>query len=380
MIQADFFQDPYSSPGENRIQRSLWDRLHLDPTLFSGIAALLGCGLFILYSADNQSLNLLLRQAFWSLLGVGVMLFFAQIPPRRYQQWAPFVFSFGLALLIAVLLIGHTGKGAQRWIGVGSFQFQPSEIMKLAIPMMLARFLDYRHLPPNLVTLVLCALILAVPFALIAKQPDLGTGLIVLFTGGCVLLLSGMRWLHLCMALICMAGSVPFLWHFLHDYQRERVLTFLNPERDPLDTGYHIIQSKIAIGSGGMFGKGYLQGTQSHLQFLPEHETDFIFAVAGEELGLIGVSCLILIFTFVVMRGLYISGQAQDTFSRLLAGSLSLTFFLSYFINIGMVTGILPVVGVPLPLVSYGGSAMLTTMAMLGVLMSIHTHRKLLGR
>lgn len=379
-MSRNLTQDTYLTQTGSTLERSLWERLHIDPPLFCGITVLLSMGLFILYSADNQSWSLLTRQLLWVGISSCVMLIFAQIPPRKYYQWAPWVFSVGVLLLIAVLLVGRTSNGAQRWLGFGFFRFQPSEIVKLAMPMMLAWYLEKKSLPPTLTTLLISCVLLLIPLALVAKQPDLGTALIIVFTGICVLLLAAIPWRYVLTLLLAAACAAPFLWHFLHDYQRQRVLTFLNPELDPLGTGYHIIQSKIAIGSGGLWGKGYLHGTQSHLQFLPEHATDFIFGVVGEEFGLVGAVLLITVLTFIVLRGLYISSQAQDTFSRLLAGSLSLTFFLSFFVNIGMVTGILPVVGVPLPLISYGGSAMLTIMAGFGIMMSIHTHRNLLGR
>lgn len=380
MNQNNLLQESFASPSGNRLVRSIWEKMHIDFWLFFNILLVIAAGVLILFSADNESFVLILRQGVWIVLAVAAMLLFAQIPPERYHQWTPVIFFSGLALLAAVLVVGHTGKGAQRWLGMGSFHFQPSEIMKLAMPMMLAWVLEKRPLPPGFLMLILCGIMLIVPVALTAKQPDLGTALIILFTGITVLLLAGIRWRYVIFLVVVIGASAPFLWHFLHDYQRQRVLTFLNPESDPLGTGYHIIQSKIAIGSGGIFGKGYLQGTQSHLQFLPEHATDFIFGVCGEELGLIGSTLLILLMTGIALRGLYISTQAQDTFSRLLAGSLSLTFFLSFFVNMGMVTGLLPVVGVPLPLISYGGSSMVTIMIGFGIIMSIHTHRKLLGR
>lgn len=375
-----FFNDAHASRSATRLPRTFWTKFHIDPPLFLGIAAVLFFGLLILYSADNQSLILLARQLLWVCLALGIMFGFAQIPPQRYSQWAPWLFTVGVLMLVAVLIIGHTGKGAQRWLNLGLFRFQPSEIMKLAMPMMLAWFLDKRPLPPRLIPLLICGVLLVAPVGLTAKQPDLGTALVILFTGVWVFFLSGMRWRIMIAFILIAAVCAPVLWHFLHDYQQQRVLTFLDPERDPLGAGYHIIQSKIAIGSGGIFGKGYLHGTQSHLQFLPEHATDFIFGVVGEELGLVGSVLLILMLTFIALRGLYVATQAQDTFSRLVAGSLSLTFFLSFFVNMGMVTGILPVVGLPLPLISYGGTSMVTIMAGFGIIMSIHTHRKLLRR
>ena len=283
-------------------------------------------------------------------------------------------------LLIATLIFGHTGKGAQRWLSLGVVKFQPSEVMKLAVPMMLAWFFNDKQLPPSLGTLFLASFMLIVPVGLTAIQPDLGTAIIIASCGAAVFVLAGISWRIIITLLIAAFFSLPVLWHFfMHDYQRERVLTFLSPERDPLGSGYHIIQSKIAIGSGGIFGKGWLNGTQSHLQFLPEHATDFIFAVCGEEFGLIGGISLVILFLILVLRGLRISTVGQDTFSRLLAGSISLMFFISFFVNIGMVSGILPVVGLPLPLVSYGGTSMVTIMAGFGIIMSVYTHRKLLG-
>lgn len=369
----------YHSPS-NRLNRTLWEKLHIDPFLLSGLLMLITVGIIILYSADGASIAVLFRQGIRLGAAFVVMLIFAQIPPRKYYQWAPYVFTFGILLLTATLIIGHTGKGAQRWLSLGVVKFQPSEVMKLAVPMMLAWFFSDKQLPPKLGTLLLASLMLIFPVILTALQPDLGTAIIIACCGAAVFVLAGIRW-RLIMALaIAAVCSFPVLWHFMHDYQRERVLTFLNPERDPLGSGYHIIQSKIAIGSGGVFGKGWLNGTQSHLQFLPEHATDFIFAVSGEEFGLIGGIILITLFMILVLRGLRISSIAQDTFSRLLAGSISLMFFISFFVNIGMVSGILPVVGVPLPLISYGGTSMVTILAGFGIIMSIYTHRKLLGR
>lgn len=374
------FSDSRSFISSRRLSRSIWELLHIDIPLLIGLLVVMALGLLILYSADNRSLVLLGRQATWALIALVTMLVFAQIPPREYNLWAPWLYGLGVLLLVAVLLMGHTGKGAQRWLNLGIFRFQPSEILKLAVPMTLAWYFDKKSLPPSFLSLIVCAALLFVPVMLTAKQPDLSTAVVIAMTGLCVLFFAGIRIRFIIILLILVGAAAPFLWHHLHDYQQQRVLTFLNPERDALGSGYHIIQSKIAIGSGGIFGKGYMQGTQSHLEFLPEHTTDFIFAVAGEEVGLIGVLVLIIALTFVVLRGLYISTQAQDTFSRLLAGSISLTFFLSYFINMGMVTGILPVMGLPLPLISYGGTAMITIMAGFGIIMSIHTHRKLLAR
>jgi rod shape determining protein RodA len=370
----------YNSPSK-QLRRPLWQKLHLDPMLLSGLLLLIAVGIIILYSADGANLNVLFRQGLRLAAAFVVMLIFAQIPPRKYFQWTPWIFTIGTVLLIATLIIGHTGKGAQRWLGLGVVKFQPSEIMKLAVPMMLAWFFNDKQLPPSFGTLLIASVMLIVPVGLTAIQPDLGTAIIIASCGAAVFVLAGISWRIIITLGVTALCSFPVLWHFfMHDYQRERVLTFLNPERDPLGSGYHIIQSKIAIGSGGIFGKGWLNGTQSHLQFLPEHATDFIFAVSGEEFGLIGGITLITLFVILVLRGLRISTIAQDTFSRLLAGSISLMFFISFFVNIGMVSGILPVVGLPLPLVSYGGTSMVTIMAGFGIMMSIYTHRKLLGR
>ena len=362
------------------MQTSIWHKLHIDPVLLGLICITMLAGLAILYSASDANTGVLLRQLVRLTVAFVVMLITAQISPRRYAAWAPWLFCVSLFLLIVVLLIGYTGKGATRWVNLGLFRFQPSEMMKLAMPMLLAWYLHNKYLPPSKKVLLASSIILLVPVLLTAKQPDLGTALIIASTGVWVLLLAGIGWRLLTGIAVTGLACLPIFWHFLHDYQRNRILTFLNPERDPLGTGYHIIQSKIAIGSGGLIGKGWFNGTQSHLQFLPEHATDFIFAVCGEEFGLLGCLVLIALFIGIVARCLYISTQAQDTFSRLFAGSLGLTFFISAFINIGMVTGILPVVGIPLPLVSYGGTSLVTIMAGFGIIMSVYTHRYLIKR
>jgi rod shape determining protein RodA len=332
-------------------------------------------GLVILYSASNANMAMVLRQSFRLMLAMTAMVIFAFIPPHKYKIWTPWIYSIGLALLLAVMLIGKVGKGAQRWLDLGFFRFQPSEIMKLAVPMMTAWYLDRKSLPIDMKTLSTSALIVFIPTLLIAKQPDLGTAILVLVAGLSVIFIAGIRFKII--ALICLGAGLaaPFLWRFMHDYQKKRIFTLLNPEQDPLGSGYHIIQSKIAIGSGGAFGKGWLTGSQSHLNFLPEHATDFIFAVCGEEFGFIGSVLLIFLVVLIALRSLNIAQEAQTTFTRLLSASLALTFFLSAFVNIGMVMGILPVVGIPLPLVSYGGSAMITFLAGFGILMSISSHR-----
>ena len=368
------FIDP---PGANS-QRSWLQRIHLDGPLLVGILSVATLGGFVLYSAGGENLDLLVRQAIRLSIAFGVMLVFAQLSPRQLQRWAPWVYLLGLGLLFAVLIFGHVGKGAQRWLDLGVMRFQPSEMLKLALPLMVAWYFADKSLPPNWKQTLLAILLITIPVLLIAKQPDLGTSILIASSGIAVIFLAGLHWRLIFFAGAAGGALLPALWYLMRDYQRQRVLTFLDPESDPLGAGYHIIQSKIAIGSGGIFGKGWMNGTQSQLDFLPERSTDFIFAVLGEELGLIGLLLLLFIYLLVIMRGLYIAINAQDTCCRLLAGSLSLTFFVYVFVNTGMVTGLLPVVGLPLPLISYGGSSMVTLMAGFGILMSIHTHRKLL--
>ena len=372
------FDTPVHDLGQRR--RSLSQSLHIDPSLLLGLLLLSGISLFVLYSASGQDIDLVWRQVVRLGVGFTVMFAIAQLNPAPLKRWAPWIFAIGLGLLVAVLVAGEIGKGAQRWLDLGVFRFQPSEVMKLAMPMMVAWYLSDHPLPPTAKRLAIAALIILVPTLLIAKQPDLGTAVLVASAGIFVLLFAGIPWRLVAGFTALGAALAPVLWYFMHDYQRQRVLTFINPEQDPLGAGYHIIQSKIAIGSGGLYGKGWLNGTQSQLNFLPEHSTDFIFAAYAEEFGLFGILILLAIYLFIIMRGLLIAVQAQDTFTRLLAGSLVMTFFIYIFVNIGMVSGLLPVVGLPLPLVSYGGTSMVTLMAAFGILMSIHTHRKLLPR
>lgn len=352
--------------------------LCLDGPLLVGLLLVCGLGSVVLYSAGGQNMDLIVRQGIRVALALGAMLMVAQVPPNFLRIWSPWLFAAGTILLVTVLVGGDVGKGAQRWLDLGFFRFQPSELMKLGVPMMAAWFLHRRRLPPKLTELLVLTVIIFTPTLLIAKQPDLGTALLISCSGVFVVLLAGLQLRYIFLAGGLAMGGLPLLWHFMHEYQRQRVLTFLNPETDPLGAGYHIIQSKIAIGSGGVFGQGWLSGSQAQLEFLPESSTDFIFAVLGEEFGLMGQMLLILMYLFLVARGLYIASHGQDTFSRLLAGSISLTFFVYFFVNMGMVTGLLPVVGVPLPLVSYGGTSMVTLMAGFGILMSIQSHRKLL--
>jgi len=352
--------------------------LHLDLPLLTGLLLLTAVGLLILYSAGEQNMQLLERQGIRFAIAYGAMVLLAQIHPDDLRRWSPWLYGLGIVLLVATILVGQTGKGAQRWLDLGLFRFQPSEILKLALPMMIAWYLAEKRLPPSGPRLLAAGALTLVPVLLIAKQPDLGTALLVASAGVFALFLAGISWQLIAALGALMAALGPAVWFLMHDYQRQRVLTFLNPESDPLGAGYHIIQSKIAIGSGGLAGKGWLNGTQSHLEFLPERHTDFIFAVISEEFGLVGVLALLSLYLYIILRGLYIASQAQDTYGRLLAGTLTLVFFVYLFVNTGMVTGLLPVVGVPLPLISYGGTSLVTLLAGFGILMSIHTHRKLL--
>ena len=359
--------------------RTLGQRLHLDWPLLGALLLLSGLGLLALYSAGNQDAGLLYRQVIKLGLALGAMLLVAQVPPARLAGWSVWLYAGGILLLALVLLFGDVGKGAQRWLDLGVVRFQPSELMKLALPLLIAAYLANRPLPPGpLCSLVVAGLIL-LPVLLIARQPDLGTALLIAAAGFALLFIAGLSWRLLAALGGLAAVSLPLLWHFMHDYQRRRVLTFLQPESDPLGAGYHTIQAQIAIGSGGLYGKGWLNGTQSHLEFLPERATDFIFAVICEEFGLLGALLLVGLYLFIIGRGLYIALAARHTFGRLLAGGLTLTFFLYVFVNMGMVSGQLPVVGVPLPLVSYGGTSMITLLLGFGILMAIHTHRRALS-
>ncbi len=366
---------------EARIKRNMkqlkWRIIHIDPLLFIGLVLLSIIGLFILYSASNENMIMIEKQGMRLLIAFIIMIVFAQIPPRYYYQWTPWIFSIATLLLVLVLLIGEVDLGARRWLSFGFIRFQPSEIMMLAMPMMVSWYLSNKPLPPKPKVIIIASFILIIPVLLTIKQPDLGTAIIIAFSAFAVLILAGISWRFMASLVALGLISTPILWHFMHTYQKQRILTFLDPQRDPLGSGYHIIQSKIAVGSGGLLGKGWQNGTQAHLSFLPTHSTDFIFAVGGEELGLIGCIIILIVFLLIFARCLYISSQAQNTFTRLLAGSISLTFVISAFINIGMVIGILPVVGVPLPLISYGGSSLVTSLAGFGIIMSIHTHKKL---
>jgi len=355
-------------------------RIKCDIPLLLALLALCGVSLVILWSAGGENTRLLFNQLIRILVASMVMMILAQIRPDSWFRWSPIIFSIGLGMLILVLWVGYVGKGAQRWLDLGVIRFQPSEIMKIAVPMMVAWVLTRRTLPPSTLNLIYAFLVLLVPTALILIQPDLGTAIMILMSGVVIIFLAGFSWRSI--GILAFIGSLlaPILFQFLKPYQQTRILTLFDPWSDPLGAGYHSIQSMIAIGSGGVQGKGWSAGSQSKLEFIPERHTDFIFSVFSEEFGFIGVVLLFLLYLLVTLRGLYIAYYTKDTFSRLLAGSLSMTFFFYVFVNIGMVSGMLPVVGVPLPLISYGGTSMVTLMAGFGILMGIHNHRSLMSR
>jgi rod shape determining protein RodA len=377
----------YDALDTSRTQRTLtgWAQLllalHLDGPLVVALCMVGGIGSIVVFSASGSDFGKLEAHLIRFLLGLVAMIMLAQIPPRLIRSISPWVYGFGLVLLFAVMFTGDVAMGAQRWLDLGIVRFQPSEIMKLAVPLACAWYLHERPLPPSFVSLLVVAAAIGLPTLLIAEQPDLGTSLLVAAAGGMVILLAGLQLRYVFAALGLLIPGAFVAWQFLlHDYQKQRVLTFLDPQSDPLGSGYHIIQSQIAIGSGGVFGKGYLNGSQAQLEFLPERSTDFIFAVIGEEWGFIGLVTVVGLFMFVIGRSLYLAATAQDTFARLAAGSLALTFCVYVFVNTGMVTGLLPVVGVPLPFISYGGTAMVTLMAGFGILMSLCAKRKLVSR
>ncbi|SFI38352.1 cell elongation-specific peptidoglycan biosynthesis regulator RodA [Pseudomonas argentinensis] len=372
------FDRTLSSDDVLRRRSSLLQRLHIDGILLLLLLLLATGSLFILYSASGKNLDLLMKQASSFGIGLVAMVVIAQFEPRFMARWVPLGYLCGVALLVVVDVMGHNAMGATRWINIpGVIRFQPSEFMKILMPATMAWYLSKRTLPPSLKHVAVSLGLVVTPFVLILLQPDLGTSLLILASGAFVLFMAGLQWRWIAGAVAAIAPIAVAMWFFvMHDYQKRRVLTFINPESDPLGAGWNIIQSKAAIGSGGVFGKGWLLGTQSHLDFLPESHTDFIIAVLAEEFGLIGVCLLLLLYILLIARGLVITVQAQTLFGKLLAGGLTMTFFVYVFINIGMVSGLLPVVGVPLPFISYGGTSLITLLSSFGILMSIHTHRK----
>ncbi|MCP8899403.1 rod shape-determining protein RodA [Gilvimarinus xylanilyticus] len=377
MPHQDFLRRLPESDRALRKRDRLQQRLHVDFWLLLLLLIITGGGLVVLFSAGDQSMATIKRQGIYFVLAYIAMFMVAQVPVHFMRRLAPWAYVAGVGLLVAVILVGVGAKGAQRWLSLGGFRFQPSEFMKLAMPIAIAAYLGQRHLPPVFKHVFFTLVLVAIPVVLIVKQPDLGTSILVAASGLMVLFFAGLSWRYIFAAVAAMLASLWPLWQFvLHDYQKKRVLTLLNPEADRLGAGWNIIQSKTAIGSGGVPGKGWLQGTQSHLDFLPEGHTDFIIAVLAEEFGLMGVLILLGLYLLIVLRGLTIAIRAQDSFGRLLAASITLTFFVYVFVNIGMVSGLLPVVGVPLPLVSQGGTSIVTLMTGFGILMAIATERR----
>jgi len=372
------FDRVLSSEDVLRRRASLLQRLHIDGLLLLLLLVLVAGGLFVLYSASGKNWDIVIKQAASFGIGLVTMFVIAQFEPRFMARWVPLAYLVGVGLLVVVEVMGHNAMGATRWINIpGVIRFQPSEFMKIIMPTTIAWYLAKRSLPPQLKHVAISLALILVPFVLVLKQPDLGTSMLILASGAFVLFVAGLRWRWIFGAAAALVPIAVGMWFFvLREYQKQRVLTFLDPESDPLGTGWNIIQSKAAIGSGGVFGKGWLLGTQSHLDFLPESHTDFIIAVLGEEFGLVGVCLLLLVYLLLIGRGLMITAQAQTLFGKLVAGSLTMTFFVYVFVNIGMVSGLLPVVGVPLPFISYGGTSLVTLMSGFGVLMAVHTHRK----
>lgn len=373
-MSQDFIR---SLPEHERSLANSWLRsVHIDPTLFVLLSLLVFYGLVVLFSAVSQSGGLFEAQLVRLSLAFVALFIAAQLPPRLYVRWAPSVYLFGVALLVLVLVFGVTVKGSQRWLEIpGLVRFQPSELMKIAVPLAVAWYFHERPLPPSFKDVCVALAIVAIPSGLIIMQPDLGTGILVAVAGLAVVVLAGLPWRWMVLAGVALAAAAPGLWYTLQDYQRQRILTLFDPESDPLGAGWNIMQSTTAIGSGGVWGKGLLHGTQSHLDFLPEAQTDFIIAVIAEELGLVGVVVLLVLYLLIITRGLFLAVSAESTFGRLLSGALILTFFVYVFVNIAMVSGLLPVVGVPLPLVSYGGTSAITLMAGFGLMMAIRTHK-----
>ena len=352
--------------------------LHLDGPLLIALLFLSALGLVVIFSASDQDWDVMMRQAIRLGVSLVAMVILAQVSPETLRRLSPHLFLIGLVALLGVLFVGVTAQGAQRWLDLGLVRFQPSELMKLAVPMAVAWLLTRGRLPPGF-TMVLAAVMVAlVPAGLVVVQPDLGTAIMLMVSGMIVVFLGGIRWRHIMMLFAALAALAPFLWLRLDGYQQQRILTLFDPFADPLGSGYQTIQAQIAIGSAGVWGKGWLEGSQSHLEFIPERSTDFIFAVFAEEFGLIGVLMLVVLYLFIVGRCLVMAYHTRETYSRLLMGALALTFFFYLFVNLGMVSGILPIVGVPLPLVSYGGTSMLTLMAGFGMIMGMHARRRLM--
>jgi len=350
----------------------------VDWPLLLGLCAVMVASLVVQSSAGGGDSHVVIAQGARFVAGVIAMVMISRIPPARLRTWTPLIFACTLALMPLVFVLG-SGRSARLWIHLGFFYLQPGELLKLTVPMMLAWYLHSVRLPPGWLALTICAAIIGLPVALIVLQPDLGTGMLVAASGAFAVFLAGMAWWRIGLFVGLGLGSLPIAWQFLMPYQKSRILVFLSPESDPLGTGWNIIQSKIAIGSGGWFGKGWGQGTQAHLDFLPEHTTDFAFSVLSEEWGWIGVMTLFALYLFIVGRSLWIAANARDTYSRLLSGALAMTFSIYVLVNGAMIAGLLPVVGVPMPLLSYGGTSAVSLLASFGVIMSVRAHRKFMG-
>jgi rod shape determining protein RodA len=375
MVSTEFIRQ---LPSTGAIHRTVWQRMHIDPILLLLLLMISGYGLFVLYSAADDHLIAMEKQGGFFALGFAVMFTVAQISQSNWRLIAPVLYALGVTLVIAVALFGEISMGAQRWLAIpGLPRFQPSEMLKIGLPLMLATYFHNRSVPPRFKHVFWSVAMIVLPVALIIEQPDLGTGMLVLVSGVIVLFMAGLGWGYIVTAGAIAAALGPVMWLFvMHDYQRQRVLMLFDPESDKLGAGWNIIQSQTAIGSGGWLGKGWQHGTQSQLDFLPESHTDFIIAMLSEELGYRGVLVLLCIYLLIVARGLWISWHAQETFGRLLGSAISITFFLYVFVNMGMVAGLLPVVGVPLPLVSQGGTAVIILMIGFGMLMAISTEKK----
>lgn len=362
-------------------RNSIFDILHIDFILFFLIICLLIFSMFIIWSASGQNFNMIQQKFIQIIAGLVIMLLIAQVPPKLYELYAPHLYYISLLLLILVNIIGPISKGSQRWLDFGLMKFQPSEIVKISVLFMVAHYLNKGQYPPSIKSIFIALFLTIIPTIFILLQPDLGTAILTASSGFFVLFLSGISFKLIILIMLITLFCVPIFWFFLmHEYQRARISILWNPETDPLGSGYHIIQSKIAIGSGGLTGKGWLQGTQSQLEFLPERHTDFIFSVIGEEFGFIGVIIILLLYLIIIFRGFFITITIQHMFGRLVVGGFMLMLFMYIFINVGMVSGILPVVGIPLPLISYGGSSLLVLMIGFGSVMSIHSHRKMISK
>lgn len=373
----DFLRRMPEASQDLRRRTSLWTRLHIDPPMFLFLLLLTVLGLVVLYSASMETPQFFVRQAQFFVLAYIVLFVTSQLSLNAIRRWAYWIYGGSVLLLVLVLLVGVGAKGAQRWLDLGFIRFQPSDLMKLALPIAVAAFLAKHHMPPKFRHVVVTLVLVAVPVGLITQQPDLTTSALVAVPGLAALFLGGLRWRYMATAFGLGLASLWPIWQFgMHDYQKSRVFNFLNPEADKLGSGWNSFQAKTAIGSGGLEGKGWQQGTQSHLDFLPESHTDFAVAVLAEEFGLYGVLVLLVLYLLIIGRGFMIAVNAQDTFGRLLAGSITITFFIYVFVNMGMVSGLLPIAGVPLPLVSKGGTALLTMMMGFGLLMAIATEQK----